>query len=156
MTPELCRFCEKRRVSYRWKVDLAKMEMEEAELLIKQGGRGKDQDRFYEIDHLDLIRKNNWFHERENARVTEHLHLIWKKVFVSLTLQQNFLQKQRKVVIQEVKYFFKNDAQNTSCVHIRCSFMSILASGNTFFAHICSTTSHCLSYIKLPLHGHLG
>ena len=62
--PEVCRFCKKGRVSYRGKkVGLAKLEMKEAELLIKQKAREKDPELFYEIEHLDVIAKNVWFHE---------------------------------------------------------------------------------------------
>ena len=60
---EVCRFCEKRRVSHRGKQSLAKLEMKEAELLIKQRAREKDPELFYEAEHLDLITKNFWFHE---------------------------------------------------------------------------------------------
>ena len=62
--PDVCRFCKKGRVSYRGKkVDLAKLEKKEAELLIKRRAREKDPELFYEIEHLDLIAKNFWFHE---------------------------------------------------------------------------------------------
>ena len=62
--PEVCRFCKNGRVSYRGKkVGLAKPEMKEAELLIKQRAQEKDPELFYEIKHLDLIAKNFWFHE---------------------------------------------------------------------------------------------
>ena len=36
--------------------------MKEAELLIKQRAREKYSELFYEIEHLDLIAKNFWFH----------------------------------------------------------------------------------------------
>ena len=56
--PEICRFCKKERVSYREKkVGLAKLEIGEAELLIKQRAQGKDPEFFYEIEYLDLIAK---------------------------------------------------------------------------------------------------
>ena len=61
---EVCLFCKKGRMSYREKkVGLPKLEMKEAELLIKQRARENDPELFYEIDHLDLIAKNLWFHE---------------------------------------------------------------------------------------------
>ena len=57
--PEVCHFCRKGRMSYRAKkVGLAKLEMEEAELLIKQRAQEKNPELFYEIEHLDLIAKN--------------------------------------------------------------------------------------------------
>ena len=50
-------------VSYRGKkVGLEKLEGKEAELLIKERARGKDSERFYKIEHLDLIARNYWFH----------------------------------------------------------------------------------------------
>ena len=62
--PEVCRFCKKGRLSHRGrKVGLAKLEMKEAELLIKRRAREKDPELFYEIEHLDLIANNFWFHE---------------------------------------------------------------------------------------------
>ena len=45
------------------KVGLEKLEMKEAELLIKQRAREKEPELFYEIEHLDLIAKNFRFHE---------------------------------------------------------------------------------------------
>ena len=57
--PEVCRFCKKGRVSYRGKkVGLAKLEMKEAELLIKQRAREKETELFYEIENF-----MNRFHE---------------------------------------------------------------------------------------------
>ena len=57
--PDICHFFKKGRVSYRGKkVGLAKLEMEEAELLIKQRAQEKNPELFYEIEHLDLIAKN--------------------------------------------------------------------------------------------------
>ena len=62
--PEVCCFCKKGRMSYRGKkVGLAKLEMKEAELLIKQRAQEKNLELFYEIEYLDLTAKNFWFHE---------------------------------------------------------------------------------------------
>ena len=75
--PEVCRFCKKGRVSYRGKkVGLAKLEMKEAQLLIKRRAREKDPELFYEIEHLHLIAK--------------------KKKLVSLALQKRFCKTKEK------------------------------------------------------------
>ena len=42
---------------------LEKLQMKEAELLLKQRAREKEPEVFYEIEHLDLIAKYFWFHE---------------------------------------------------------------------------------------------
>ena len=55
--PEIC--CKQGHVSYgAKKMGLKKLEMKEAELLIKQRSRERDSELFYEINHLDFIAKN--------------------------------------------------------------------------------------------------
>ena len=79
--PEVCRFCKKGRVSYRGKkVGLAKLEMKEAQLLIKRRAREKDPELFYEIEHLHLIAK--------------------KKKIGFISIAEKILQDQRKALIQ--------------------------------------------------------
>ena len=58
-------------MSYRMKkVGLEILDMKEAQWLIKQWAREKDSECFYEIEHLNLIAKNFWFHEHDRNDLT--------------------------------------------------------------------------------------
>ena len=61
--------------------------MKEAELLIKQRAREKDQELVYEIEHLDLDAKNFWFHEhcRKNFTRRGHPFSTYEKFSEKLT-----------------------------------------------------------------------
>ena len=76
--PEVCHFARKD-VSYRGKkVGLQKLDMKEAQWLIKQWPRVKDSECFYKIEHLNLIAKKFGF----------------------MNIAEKILQGQRKAVIQ--------------------------------------------------------